>query len=939
MSNAKTLILLDGMALAYRGHFALIRTPRMTAGGINTSSVFVFTNTIEELLRHHNPSHIAVAFDTPEPTPRHTLYPDYKAQREAMPEDLQLAIPMILRLCEAYRIPILRIPGLEADDIIGTLAHNAEPAGYETLMVTPDKDYGQLVTDRTRILLPAKGGAAAEILGPAEVCTRWQIKRIDQLLDLMALMGDASDNIPGVQGVGEKTAARLIAEFDSLDGVYRNVDTIPGKLGEKLRAGRDMAYLSRKLVTIITDASLPLSLDALQRQTRNDDQLAALFREWEFDALARRILGSSPAQSQRLELSFSEPTQAEKPVPKVPAPGEAPTALPLEPAGNFQTLATTPHDYHVASTATERRSLAAELRKHKSFCFDTETTGLDPRSSRLVGLSFSTAAHAGCYVPMPEDEADCRAALADLAPALQDGTIEKSGHNLKFDLAMLHYHGVDVAPPFFDTMLVSQILQPDGRHSMDALSRSLLNYDPVPITALIGEDGPGQRSMADVPLAQIADYAAEDADVTFQLAVALRPRIAETGQDRILRDIELPLLPVLTRMECEGIRIDTEALAQISVEFGRQIETIKAHIFELAGTDFLLSSPKELGRILFDKLQLAPDAKRTGKTGQYQTNEKVLQALAPRHEIVREVLRFREYAKLKSTYVDALPQEISPRSGRVHTHYEQAFTATGRLQSHSPNLQNIPIRSDLGREIRKAFVPRDADHILLSADYSQIELRVMAELSGDAGMMAAFQRNEDIHAATAASIHGVGLETVTPEMRRIAKMVNFGIIYGISAFGLAERLGIGRTAAGGIIDAYFKKYPGVKTYMDDTIARCREQGYVETLLGRRRYIRDIDSRNGTLRQAAERTAINSRIQGTAADLIKLAMVTIDQELLQGGFRSKLLLQVHDELVFDLHRSEEKTLPALVDRCMTSAIPLRVPVVVEIGTGTDWLAAH
>lgn len=927
MDSSKTLVLLDGMALAYRGHFALIRSPRLTSKGLNTSAVFVFVNTLEEILRNHSPSHIAVAFDTPEPTPRHIMYPQYKAQREAMPEDLQLAIPMIVRLCEAYRIPILRIPGLEADDIIGTLASTADKQAFDTLMVTPDKDYGQLVTDHTKILMPAKGGNAAEILGPPEVCARWQIKRIDQLLDLMGLMGDASDNIPGVPGVGEKTAAKLIAEYETIDGIYEHISAIPGKLQEKLAQGKEMAYLSRQLVTINTTADMPLTIDELARQKRDDDALRALFKEWEFDAIARRILGAS-SEPPILELSFGSP----------PAASNDSTPAPPETSG-LATVRTTPHQYHTITTATDRMDLVARLQRAPAFCFDTETTGLDPRTCRLVGLSFSVAAHEGYYVPVPNNTEECRSILSDLSPALMSPALEKIGHNLKFDLTVLHFHGQAVAPPFFDTMLASQILNPELRHTMDALSENMLGYKPVSITALIGEDGPKQGSMADVPLKQIAEYAAEDADVTFQLAEKLRPMVKASGQDKVIREIEFALLPVLVDMECEGIKIDSAALKDISVEFAKQIDATRERVFALAGQDFQLTSPKELGRILFDKLQLDPNAKKTEKTGQYQTNEKILQGLASRHEIVREVLSFREYSKLKSTYVDTLPENISPRTGRVHTTYEQAVTATGRMQSHNPNLQNIPIRSDLGREIRKAFIPRDADHVLLAADYSQIELRVMAELSGDSAMLAAFESGEDIHTTTAARIHDVMPGLVTAEMRRVAKMVNFGIIYGISAFGLAERLAVSRSQAAEIIAQYFRQYPGVKTYMDETIATCRETGYVETLSGRRRVMRDINSRNGTIRQAAERTAINSRIQGTAADLIKIAMVNVHAEFRERNFKSKLLLQVHDELVFDLHKSETDTVPPVVERCMRTALPLNVPIVVEMGTGPNWLEAH
>ena len=958
----KKLFLLDGMALVYRAHFALIARPVLTSKGVNTSALHGFTQTLLEILNQQRPTHLAVAFDTAAPTQRHALFPEYKANRQEMPEDLSLALPHVRRMAEAFRIPVLTCDGFEADDIIGTLVRRAEQEGYTSYMVTPDKDFGQLVDAHTFLYKPARMGDAVEILGPAEIQKRWGIQRPEQVIDLLALMGDASDNIPGVPGIGEKTASKLVAQFGSVENLLAHAEELTGRLKDNLAQHRETALLSKRLATIICDVPCPVDLAALAVQPYDADRLKALLIEFEFNAIGKRLFGDdfragrgfSPAETPAVPppalrqgdwIAAAAPAAPARPEPR-PAEDlvlESPTDETVLPPGpqvspQLKTIGQVPHDYRIARSAEERAQLIQALRDHGSFCLDTETTGLDTKTARLVGMSFSLAPHTGYYVPVPPDPAAAALVLNEFRPVLESAAIEKTGHNLKFDLSVLKWQGVEVRGRLFDTMVAHSLIEPDMRHGMDYLSEVYLGYTPVPITQLIGEAKATQISMAEVPLDQIAEYAAEDADVTLQLRAVLEPLLKEKGQARVFYEIESPLIPVLVDMEHEGVRVDAGALAEFAVQLGQEMQTLEQTIYRLAGTTFNLNSPKQLGQVLFDLLKIGPVPKKT-RTGQYATDEQTLSLLAVDHEIIRQLLEYRAVAKLKSTYADVLPTTIWPRTNRIHTTYNQVVTSTGRLNSQDPNLQNIPIRTDKGREIRKAFVPRDDQYRLLSADYSQIELRIIAALSQEAGLLEAFRAGADVHTATAAKVYGLFPEMVTPEMRRKAKMVNYGIAYGISAFGLAQRLRIPRKEAVEIINQYFQQFPGLRRYMDHTIAFARKHGYVETVTGRRRYLRDITSANNTVRGAAERNAINAPIQGTAADMIKRAMIQIHADLAQRHLKSRMLLQVHDELVFDLYGPEEAEVRQLVEERMRTAIPLAVPIVVDLGVGHNWLEAH
>ncbi len=909
------LFLLDGMALAYRGHFAMLRNPRMTSRGTNTSAAFVFANTLLDILQNQEPTHIAVAFDTPEPTHRHRRFAQYKANRDEMPEDLSASLPYLSRLCAGLGVPKLRVPGWEADDVVGTLARLAEAEGFATYMVTPDKDYAQLVSESTFLCKPGRTGSGMEIQGVGEVLDAWKIERIDQVIDILGLMGDSSDNVPGVPGIGPKTAQKLIEEYGTVEALLDRTGERKGKQRENLEKYRDQALLSKELVTIHRDVPLSLSLSDLKVGPPDEGALKGLFLELEFSALGKRLFGDGFEAGARV----------------IEAETEASVA--------FRTLGDVPHEYVIADGPESRGRLVSQLEGQEEFCFDIETTGLNPKSCDIIGMAFSYRTHEGFYVPFPKEREGALAVLGEFRPVLENPRIAKVGHNLKFDLSVLLWHGCGVLGPIFDTMLAAHLAVPDLRRNMDYLAQALLGYRPRPISDLIGERGKEQTTLRDVPLDQVAEYAAEDADITLQLWNVLRPKVDEEGQATVFHQIECPLVPVLARMEYHGIRLDAGVLRDLSGRLADSIGDTRKRIYGLAGERFNLNSPKQLGEILFDRLGLDPNARRTQKSGQYQTNEQVLTRLAHTHDIARLILQYREATKLKATYVDMLPNAVF-RTGRIHTHYEQAVTATGRMQSSGPNLQNIPVRTERGREIRKAFVPRDEGHLLFSADYSQIELRIMAHLSEDARLIAAFENGEDIHATTAMRINGLDdPQDVAPEMRRRAKEVNFGIIYGISAFGLANRLGMPRTQASELIGQYFSEYPGVRKYMDRTIDFARQRGYVQTIAGRRRFLRDINSRNAATRGAAERNAINSPIQGSAADMIKIAMGRIDRTIRERGLRSRMLLQVHDELVFDLRRDEADVLPALIEREMKDAMPLRVPVVVDTGQGENWLDAH
>lgn len=953
------LFLLDCMALLYRAHFALISKPIFTSDRVNTSALFGFANTVLEILQNRKPTHLGAAFDTQAPTPRHEMFPQYKAQRDEIPEDLVIAIPAAKRLLKAMRIPVLEKDGLEADDLIGALAHQAEARGdFETFMVTPDKDFGQLVDARTKIYKPGRAGSDVEILGVREVCDRWGIGKPEQVIEVLALMGDASDNIPGIKGVGEKTAVKLIQKFGDVETMIARAGEIEGKLKDKIIEGAEAARLSRRLVTIMTDAPVPVALDELKLRGFDDEALKAFLVEFEFNALGKRLFGDDFKAGRGRQLEMETRMKPKKPQETAfgegdlfgagsaggMAAGESRETNDLRqdagaPTG-LKTIHDVPHRYEIVRSPSERAKWMKQLSRAKSFCFDTETDGLETHSARLLGIALSVSPHEAAYLVMPPERSGVMEILDELRPLFTRPDIEKTGHNLKFDLCVLLAHGLEVGGPFFDSMLAHALVDPDQRHGMDFLSQSLLGYTPVSITKLIGEKkgATPQRSMADVPVELLAEYSAEDADVTLQLVEVLRPKLEELHQHRVFYDIEAPLLPVLADMEHAGVKIDVAALHEFGLELEKQAGLLAQRIQGYTDWPFNLNSPKQLGEVLFDHLKLADKPKKTA-TGQYQTNEQTLQALEGTHPIIKDILDYREVTKLKNTYVDALPATVNQRTGRVHTTFHQLMAATGRMASSDPNLQNIPIRTEQGREIRKAFVPEKAGWVLLSADYSQIELRIMASLSGDEAMVEAFQRGLDIHQATAARVYGVSLAETTPDMRRTAKMVNFGIIYGISAFGLAQRLGIPRQDAGKIIDQYFAQYPGVREYIEREAEDARSRGYVSTLTGRRRYLRDINSANQTIRSATERVAINAPIQGTAADMIKIAMVRVHAALREGKYEARMLLQVHDELLFEVPREEVAGVTPLIVQCMKEALPLRVPVLVETGVGKNWLEAH
>ena len=938
----KKLFLLDAMALIYRAYYALIRNPRLTSAGRNTNAQFGFTTTLLDLINKEKPTHIAVAFDTHAPTERHTTYTDYKANREDAPEDLLDALPDIKRIIEGFNIPVVELDGYEADDVIGTLAWQAADAGYTVYMVTPDKDYGQLVRDNVFIYKPPYMGNKEEIMGPKEVCEKWQIKDVHQVIDILGLMGDAVDNIPGIAGIGEKTAMKLLAQYHTLENVLDNADTIGGKMGEKIKAGRENALLSKELATIITNVPVTFHEEDFCIKDCDKGKLTDIFMELEFKTLGKRILGEGFAGSASVEAKarvvqtdlFGTATVVTEEI-TVTTEETVETGNILQADKNIHN---TPHEYEVIDTPEKRAALLQQLLQQSEISFDTETTGTDANEAEIVGMSFSFKKGSAYYIPMPADNTAARAIIHEFTPLFQHPTIVLIGQNIKYDMLILKWYGMEVTTTLFDTMLAHYLIEPEGRRSMDALSAQYLQYEPVSIESLIGKKGKGQGNMRDVEIEKIKEYAAEDADITLQLKEKFAPMLPEKAVDKVFYDIENPLVKVLVDMEYEGIALDTQALADYSRELETEIKRAEESVYEQAGVRFKLASPKQLGEVLFEKLQLDPKAKKT-RTGQYATGEDVLQKLSNKHKIVEDILIFRELSKLKSTYVDSLPLLLNKRTNRIHTSYNQAVAVTGRLSSNNPNLQNIPIRTDRGREIRKAFIPRNEEYVLLSADYSQIELRIIAAISEDKEMMAAFQQGIDIHAATAAKVYNVALEDVTPDMRRNSKSVNFGIIYGVSAFGLSENLGIPRSEAKMLIDNYFAQYPSIKKYMDDQIKFASEKGYVQTLLGRKRWLKDINSSNAVVRGFAERNAINMPIQGTAADMIKLAMIAIHKAFKERNLKSRMLLQVHDELVFDAHRSELDIIKPLILDLMRNALPLAVPVEAEMGTGNNWLEAH
>jgi DNA polymerase I len=934
----KKLFLLDAMALIYRAHFAFSKNPRINSKGLNTGIMLGFTNTLLEVLEKEKPTHIAVAFDTKAPTFRHVQYEPYKANRQEQPEDISIGIPWVKKIVEAFNIPILELDGFEADDIIGTIAKKAERTSFQVYMMTPDKDYGQIVEDHIFLYKPAFMGNGVDIMGPKEVCAKWDIDHVDQVRDILGLMGDAVDNIPGIPGIGEKTAVKLLKEFGTLEVLLQNTDKLKGKQKENVENFAQQGLLSKELATINQNVPVEFVEEELRYDGPNEDVLKALFAELEFRALTQRVFKeelkkAQPKVSEQLGLFSSPPSNAVQNEEEEDQEEATFTAPVIQ-----QSLLTSVHTYKCIQTADEIRELVSFLEIQDFLCFDTETTSLDPNQTELVGISFSYLVGEAYYIPMPSDQAQTHDFLSLLKVVFENEAITKVGQNIKFDLLVLKNYGIEVRGKLYDTMLAHYLIDPEGKHSMDWLAQQYLNYKPVSIETLIGKKGKNQGNMRDVELEEISQYAAEDADITLQLKEKFDPLILENGLTELFNEVENPLIPVLAAMEFEGVRIDKSSLDEMSVILEQESKVIEQRVYELAGVKFNLASPKQLGEVLFIKLQLDPKAKKT-KTGQYATGEEVLSKLAMEHEIAQAIMDHRQLIKLKSTYVDALPQLINPKTGRVHTTYNQFVAATGRLSSINPNLQNIPIRTERGREIRKAFVPRDENHVILAADYSQIELRIMAAFSKDASMIEAFHQGRDIHATTAAKIFQVPLDAVTSDMRRKAKTANFGIIYGISAFGLAQRLSIPRGEAKEIIDAYFKEFPAVKQYMDACIENARKHEYVETLLGRRRYLRDINSRNMTMRGFAERNAINAPIQGSAADMIKVAMIHVYDWMQKSNLKSKMILQVHDELVFDAHKEEVELLKVEIPKIMSEAVKLAVPVLVEVGVGKDWLEAH
>jgi len=963
----KTLFLLDAMALIYRAHFAFSKNPRINSKGLNTGAPFGFTNSLFEIIDKRKPTHIAVAFDTHAgapfgftnslfeiidkrkpthiavafdthaPTFRHVEYEPYKANREETPEDIKIGTPIIKDIVRAFNIPVLELDGYEADDVIGTFAKKAARQGFEVFMMTPDKDYGQLVEEHVYLYKPAFMGNGVDIMGVPEILAKWDIQRIDQVVDMLGLQGDAVDNIPGIPSVGPKTAAKLLKEYDTLENIVAHAHELKGKLAEKVAEFGDQGILSKKLARIEIEVPIEFVEEDMVYTGPNVEKLTEIFEELEFRTTLKRILGQPTAAAPRV----AKPKTAVSDQMGLFG-DDAPTLQSSSEEAYVpekNNLANTAHDYQLVDTPELRKRLVKYLLVQDEICFDTETDNLDPIEANMVGIAFSYQKGEAYYVPTPpDDKAETQLIVDEFRPVFESEKISKIAQNAKYDVQIMKNYNIAVKGPIFDTMLAHYLIDPDTRHNMDTLAENYLNYSPVSITELIGKKGVKQGNMRDVPVHQVVEYAGEDADITYQLKTSLQPMLEEGTLKKLFEEVEIPLMHVLADIEYNGVKIDVDVLSAMSKEL--EVEALKAQteIFEMAGEEFNVASPKQLGVVLFDKLKLIDKPKKT-KTGQYATGEDILSKLAVEHDIARRILEFREYQKLKSTYVDALPTMVSPVDGLVHTDYRQAVAATGRLSSNNPNLQNIPIRTPKGREIRKAFIPRSEEYTLLAADYSQIELRIVASLAKDEGMIEAFKSGRDIHSTTASKVFNVPLEEVDRDMRRKAKEVNFGLIYGISAFGLAQNIGISRTEAQQIITAYFNEFPGVKSYMDAQVNKAREFTYVETILGRRRYLRDIHSKNMTVRGHAERNAINAPIQGSAADMIKVAMINIHKWMKQENMKSKMIMQVHDELVFDVHKSELEIMKTKIPELMMGAVELDVPMEVEVGVGENWLIAH
>ena len=939
MSANKRLFLLDAYALIFRGYYAFIKNPRINSKGVDTSAIFGFMNSLLDVIKRERPDHLAVCFDKGGSVSRTELFEDYKANRDETPEAIKIAVPFIQQILKNMHIPVVEMAGYEADDIIGTLAKQAEKEGFQTFMVTPDKDFAQLVSENIFMYRPARMGNGIEIWGIPEVQAKFEIERPEQVIDYLGMMGDAVDNIPGLPGVGDKTAKKFLKEYGSMEGLLANTDKLKGKMKEKVEANKELGLLSKELAKILLDVPVRFEADAYALSQPDFTAVEAVFDELEFRRMKDNLKKTFGLE---IETTTEKTTTSTKATPTTGgqmdlfAAGGG-SAITHENSSK-KNLSTTPHHYQYINTTLGVSLLIEKLMLQKSVCFDTETTSLNALAADLVGIAFSWEVGTGYYVSIPENKSIAEKILEQLRPFFENKQVEKIGHNLKYDLKVLSNYNITVAGPLYDTLIAHYLINPDRRHGMDILASNYLNYEPQSITELIGKKGKNQGSMRDVPLEQQTEYAVEDADITFQLKQHFDQELAAAENGKLFHDVELPLVEVLTAMEQEGINLNTTFLKNLESELAVDINRLEKDIFAQAGEEFNLASPKQLGPILFEKLKLVDKPKKT-KTGQYSTAEDVLSYLAKDHKIVADILEWRSINKLQSTYVKALPEEINPRTRRVHTVYNQAVAATGRLSSNQPNLQNIPIRTERGQQVRKAFIPRDENHVLLAADYSQIELRIIAALSQDPAMVEAFQKGEDIHAATAAKVFGVALENVTREQRSNAKTVNFGIVYGVSAFGLSQQTNLNRSEAKELIDAYYLTYPKLKAYMNEQVDFARENGFVETVLGRRRYLKDINSQNAVVRGAAERNAVNAPIQGSAADIIKLAMIKIHRRMKSEDWKSKMLLQVHDELVFDVPKVEVDALTKMVKEEMENAFTLEVPLVVDVGIGENWLEAH
>ncbi|MGI9546802.1 MAG: DNA polymerase I [Flavobacteriaceae bacterium] len=943
MAEQKRLFLLDAYALIFRGYYALIKNPRINSKGMDTSAIMGFVNSLFDVIKREKPDHLAVCFDKDGSAERTAMYPDYKANRDETPDAIRVAVPFIQDILKAMHIPVVEVSGLEADDIIGTLAKQAEQEGYKVYMVTPDKDFGQLVSENIFMYRPARMGNGIEIWGIPEIQQRFGVEQPEQVIDYLGMMGDASDNIPGLPGVGDKTAKKFIAEFGSLENLLANTDQLKGKMREKVEDNAELGVLSKKLATICITCDVEFNADDYQLSMPNGEKVQEIFEELEFRRLREQFLKIfSPAKDEDKAVTESKDIPPkEKSIAGsgqfslFDSGGEAAT---IKEVSGRKTIVDVPHVYQSISGGMSMKLFLENLMQQSSVCFDTETTSINPIEAELVGIAFSWEAGKGYYIPIPKEIDETERILEELRPFFESVSIEKIGQNLKYDIKVLDKYNVTVMGPLFDTMLAHYLINPDMRHNMDVLSETYLNYSPISITSLIGKKGKNQLSMRDVPLDKQTEYAVEDADITYQLAQHFRGELAEAKTEVLFREIEIPLLRVLADMELEGINLDRQFLNSLSEELDSDILKLEGKIYEEAGEKFNIASPKQLGEILFEKLKLVDKPKKT-RTGQYSTAEDVLSYLAKDHQIIRDVLEFRGLSKLKSTYVDALPEQLEPNTDRVHTDYMQTVAATGRLSSNNPNLQNIPIRTERGRQVRKAFIPRSEEYVLLAADYSQIELRIIAALSEESNMIEAFKNGEDIHASTASKVFNVPLEEVTREQRGNAKTVNFGIIYGVSAFGLSNQTELSRTEAKELIDTYYKTYPKLRNYISDQIDFARDHGYVQTVMGRRRYLKDINAGNAVVRGAAERNAVNAPIQGSAADIIKVAMIRIHQKLQEEEYKSKMLLQVHDELVFDAYKPELDKLQILIKSEMENAYEMAVPLVVDLGLGNNWLEAH